>query len=264
MIAAPLPAVVAVSDAINEPRYPSLKGIMGAKSKPTETLSLADVGVEAEPRRRGRLADDRARARRRRPPKGDQVKIEDDGSAAEKIVEYLAEKRLAVSTLVFLEHHDGALHEGRASASSPRRRRSAATSPASCSGSGVRDVAATAGAFGASTVYVVDDAALAAPLPQPRVDALEAVVARVGRRERPLRRLRARGRRRRRASPRGSTPGSTGTSPTSRLEGGELVGKRPALGDTVLVDVGWTTHAAARARPLRHLRPGRDGRHAPR
>src|SRR5581483_8547809 len=42
VIAAPLPAVVAVSDAINEPRYPSLKGIMGAKSKPTETLALAD------------------------------------------------------------------------------------------------------------------------------------------------------------------------------------------------------------------------------
>ena len=38
VISAPLPAVVAVSDAINEPRYPSLKGIMGAKSKPAETL----------------------------------------------------------------------------------------------------------------------------------------------------------------------------------------------------------------------------------
>jgi electron transfer flavoprotein beta subunit len=37
VIEAPLPAVVAVSDAINEPRYPSLKGIMGAKSKPQET-----------------------------------------------------------------------------------------------------------------------------------------------------------------------------------------------------------------------------------
>src|SRR5919198_2084623 len=38
-IRAPLPAIVAVSDAINEPRYPSLKGIMGAKRKPQETLS---------------------------------------------------------------------------------------------------------------------------------------------------------------------------------------------------------------------------------
>src|SRR5881398_2132380 len=44
---APLPAVVAVSDAINEPRYPSLKGIMGAKSKPQEHLTLAELGVGA-------------------------------------------------------------------------------------------------------------------------------------------------------------------------------------------------------------------------
>src|SRR5437879_6537055 len=47
VIEAELPAVVAVSDAINEPRYPSLKGIMGAKSKPQETLSLDDLGVAA-------------------------------------------------------------------------------------------------------------------------------------------------------------------------------------------------------------------------
>ncbi len=44
-----LPAVVAVSDAINEPRYPSLKGIMGAKSKPQETLSIGDLDLAAEP-----------------------------------------------------------------------------------------------------------------------------------------------------------------------------------------------------------------------
>src|ERR671929_559703 len=48
VIEAALPAVVAVSDAINEPRYPSLKGIMGAKSKPQETLSLSELGVEAD------------------------------------------------------------------------------------------------------------------------------------------------------------------------------------------------------------------------
>src|SRR5207249_3960700 len=48
VIEAPLPAVVAVSDAINEPRYPSLKGIMGAKKKLQETVSLADLGVEPD------------------------------------------------------------------------------------------------------------------------------------------------------------------------------------------------------------------------
>src|SRR5580765_5242520 len=47
VIEAPLPAVIAVSDAINEPRYPSLKGIMGAKKKPQETLSASDLGLEA-------------------------------------------------------------------------------------------------------------------------------------------------------------------------------------------------------------------------
>src|SRR3954451_4154729 len=45
VIDAPLPAVIAVSDAINVPRYPSLKGIMGAKKKQADTLSLADLSV---------------------------------------------------------------------------------------------------------------------------------------------------------------------------------------------------------------------------
>ncbi|HEX2304209.1 MAG TPA: electron transfer flavoprotein subunit beta/FixA family protein [Gaiella sp.] len=93
VISAPLPAVVAVSDAINEPRYPSLKGIMGAKSKPQEIASLADVGVEAE---RVGEAGSRTTVRSVAPPaaKSDQVRIEDDGGAAEKIIDYLAEKRL--------------------------------------------------------------------------------------------------------------------------------------------------------------------------
>ena len=93
VISAPLPAVVAVSDAINEPRYPSLKGIMGAKSKPQEVVSLADVGVAAD-----RVGTDGSRTTVRSvappPAKSGQVRIEDDGSAAEKIVAYLAEKRL--------------------------------------------------------------------------------------------------------------------------------------------------------------------------
>jgi electron transfer flavoprotein beta subunit len=93
VISAPLPAVVAVSDAINEPRYPSLKGIMGAKSKPTETLSLAEIGVEAE---RAGTAGSRTSVLALAPPpsKGDQVKIEEDGSAAEQLVEWLAGRKL--------------------------------------------------------------------------------------------------------------------------------------------------------------------------
>jgi electron transfer flavoprotein beta subunit len=86
-VRAPLPAVVAVSDAINEPRYPSLKGIMGAKSKPQETLGASDVGGAGESRTT-------VVALAPPPPRGEGRRIEDDGSAAEAIVEFLAEKRL--------------------------------------------------------------------------------------------------------------------------------------------------------------------------
>ncbi|MET0974028.1 MAG: hypothetical protein ABWY95_11460, partial [Thermoleophilaceae bacterium] len=41
-----LPAVISVGDAINEPRYPSLKAIMGAKKKPRDVRSTSDVGIE--------------------------------------------------------------------------------------------------------------------------------------------------------------------------------------------------------------------------
>lgn len=93
VIEAPLPAVVAVSDAINVPRYPSLKGIMGAKKKPQETLTLADVGAEAE--HAGEAGSRTEVLVLRDPPaRADSRKIEDDGSAAEQIVSFLAEKRL--------------------------------------------------------------------------------------------------------------------------------------------------------------------------
>jgi electron transfer flavoprotein beta subunit len=92
VIEAPLPAVVAVSDAINEPRYPSLKGIMGAKKKPQETLSLADLGVPGE--EAGEAGSRTTVEALNDPPaRGDTVKIEDDGSAAEKVVAFLQEKK---------------------------------------------------------------------------------------------------------------------------------------------------------------------------
>ena len=93
VITAPLPAVVAVSDAINEPRYPSLKGIMGAKKKPQDVLSLTELGVDAGDAGEAgsrttvlELGDPPARA--------DARKIEGDGNAAQTIVDFLAEKRL--------------------------------------------------------------------------------------------------------------------------------------------------------------------------
>ncbi len=93
VIEAPLPAVVAVSDAINEPRYPSLKGIMGAKKKPQEILSLADLGVDAADA--GEAGSQTTVLALASPPaRGDSLKIEDDGNAAQAIVDFLAEKKL--------------------------------------------------------------------------------------------------------------------------------------------------------------------------
>jgi electron transfer flavoprotein beta subunit len=93
VIEAPLPAVVAVSDAINEPRYPSLKGIMGAKKKQQDVLSLGDLGLEA-----GQAGEGGSRttvlALGAPPPRGDSIKLEDDGGAADKILDFLVEKKL--------------------------------------------------------------------------------------------------------------------------------------------------------------------------
>jgi electron transfer flavoprotein beta subunit len=94
VLEAPLPAVVAVSDAINEPRYPSLKGIMGAKKKPQETLSLSDLGLDAgeagEPGSRTTVE-----ALGEPPARGEAKRLEDEGgSSAEAIVAYLQESKL--------------------------------------------------------------------------------------------------------------------------------------------------------------------------
>jgi electron transfer flavoprotein beta subunit len=93
VIEAPVPAVLAVSDAINEPRYPSLKGIMGARSKPQRTVTLSELGVDG-----GGVGESGSKttveALNDPPPRGDTVKVEDDGSGAEKIVEFIAERKL--------------------------------------------------------------------------------------------------------------------------------------------------------------------------
>src|SRR6478736_2164727 len=140
-----------------------------------------------------------------------------------------------MTTLVFLESHDGELTKGGLGVLG--KAASLGDDVAGVVlGSGVRDAAAAAGAFGAATVYVVDDEALAAPLPQPRVDALEAVVRESG------------------ADTvlfaasvlaadvaAGLAAGLNWDLADLRRDGDELVGVRPALGDTVLVEVGWTS-----------------------
>ena len=94
VIEAPLPAVVSVSDAINTPRLPSIKAIMGAKKKPLETLSAADAGVDA-----GRVGEGGAQSvvRSIAPPaaKSAGVTIEDSGGdSASQVVELLSGKGL--------------------------------------------------------------------------------------------------------------------------------------------------------------------------
>ena len=93
VIEAPLPCLVAVSDAINDPRYPSLTGIMGAKRKPYEELSIADLGLSAE--EVGEAGSRTAVLALADPPsRGESVRIEDDGTAAEKVLAYLGERKL--------------------------------------------------------------------------------------------------------------------------------------------------------------------------
>jgi len=94
LIEAPLPAVVSVSDAINTPRLPSIKAIMGAKRKPLETVSAADLGLDT-----GRVGGDGARSVVRTisppPPKAEGLKIEDSGGdSAGKVIAFLSEKGL--------------------------------------------------------------------------------------------------------------------------------------------------------------------------
>ena len=95
-VEAPLPAVVSVVEAINEPRYPSFKGIMAAKSKPLHTKSLADIGVDAS-----EVGHDGSWTKvveiTPRPPKEAGEKVEDDGSGqvgAQAIADFLAAQKL--------------------------------------------------------------------------------------------------------------------------------------------------------------------------
>jgi electron transfer flavoprotein beta subunit len=93
IIEAPLPCVIAVSDAINEPRYPSLKGIMGAKKKPQDAVTAADLGLD--PQEIGEIGSrTEVYAVGEPPPRGESRRIEANGDAAGAILEYLAEKKL--------------------------------------------------------------------------------------------------------------------------------------------------------------------------
>ena len=90
-----LPAVISVGDAINEPRYPSLKAIMGAKKKQLDTLSIADAGIEAE--RIGARGSKVSCGDFKAPPQkqaGTIIEDEDTAETVERIVAWLAERKL--------------------------------------------------------------------------------------------------------------------------------------------------------------------------
>jgi len=91
-VEASLPAVVSVVEKINEPRYPSFKGIMAAKKKPVETLSTADAGLDA-----AKLGSSASwtvvSAFASRPPKAAGTVVSDEGTGGEQIVQFLTEQK---------------------------------------------------------------------------------------------------------------------------------------------------------------------------
>jgi len=92
VVTASTPAVVSVWDTINEPRYPSFKGIMAAKKKPVDTRSLADLGVDPS-----EVGFDGATSavveHSKRPPRQAGNKINDSGDGGAKLVEFLAAEK---------------------------------------------------------------------------------------------------------------------------------------------------------------------------
>ncbi|WP_031464797.1 electron transfer flavoprotein subunit beta/FixA family protein [Sciscionella sediminilitoris] len=88
-----LPAIVSVAEKINEPRYPSFKGIMAAKKKPVETLTVADLGVDAGEVGLGNAWSTVTEAAPK-PPRAAGQKAEDEGDGGTKIAEYLVAQKL--------------------------------------------------------------------------------------------------------------------------------------------------------------------------
>jgi electron transfer flavoprotein beta subunit len=87
-----LPAVVSVVEKINEPRYPSFKGIMAAKSRPLATLTIADLGIE--PSEVGTAGSTTAvKDFSNRPPRTAGEVVKDEGDGGVKVAEFLASKK---------------------------------------------------------------------------------------------------------------------------------------------------------------------------
>jgi electron transfer flavoprotein beta subunit len=92
VVTASTPAIVSVWDTINEPRYPSFKGIMAAKKKPVRALSLADLGIAADEVGFAGATSEVV-GFSKRPPRSSGQKITDDGTGGAQLVEFLASEK---------------------------------------------------------------------------------------------------------------------------------------------------------------------------
>ncbi len=90
-VSADLPAVISITEALPDARFPNFKGIMAAKKKPFETLTLADLGVEPEDHSGSRSI---VLALSEKPPRQAGTKIVDEGDAGEKLADFLVQNRL--------------------------------------------------------------------------------------------------------------------------------------------------------------------------
>ena len=91
-VEAPLPAVISVVEKINEPRYPSFKGIMAAKKKPVRTLTLADAGIDPAAVGLAGAATEVVDFAQR-PPRQAGVIAKDEGDGGVKVAEFLAAQK---------------------------------------------------------------------------------------------------------------------------------------------------------------------------
>ena len=89
VVECPLPAVVTVTAGVNEPRYPSFKGIVEAKKKPVEQLSLGDLGLSLES-----AASQTVDGINDAPQRGAGEVVEDDGTGAQKIADFLGQAKV--------------------------------------------------------------------------------------------------------------------------------------------------------------------------
>ena len=93
VIGATMPLVLSVTDQTGEARYPSFKGIMAAKKKPLETMSLSDLGVESDKVGLS-VAWSQVEDTTERPPRtAGEIVTDEDGSGATALVEFLASKK---------------------------------------------------------------------------------------------------------------------------------------------------------------------------